>query len=285
MKKIYFYLALLVIVFFVAFNLRNENYIADQAVSVSESIDLDSLVWSDNPEIFNIEDSTVQAIQKPGQDNFFSDKPNISQEDLVEQISSILFSQNTPADILSNSISIPLDGPKQIEMEALENRYSSQQVTRQDLHFDLAGNISSISHDFFLQVSNSNTNLFENQIRNIVNDHPNLFGLGENGLIDDVSTLCTRDICVTTVEKSFYDLPAWDHELKMISSDNTIFSISGNFNSLQLAPPPSFNVDDDLVIENISKYLDIASSNISLLDSPQLGINHLNGLDSYSFKY
>lgn len=118
----------------------------------------------------------------------------------------------------------------------------------------------------------------------IGDSHKALFGLGEEGVVIGTKVSCADDICATKLRKSFFGLPAWDHEQTVSSKKDMIFRITGVFEEPRLAAPRSYVSDDDSFLTAIAKHFSVGADSVGLDNVAELGIARLGTVDYYAFR-
>ena len=116
----------------------------------------------------------------------------------------------------SNTGKIELSTDKQQELTSLKQQYNANNES--DLKFDSVGRVRAIYDAISLSgVDHHVPAELAMKIEEMTMSYPILFGIGDSGEVVKSKATCSDDICATKLSKSFYGLPAWDHELSAVS--------------------------------------------------------------------
>ncbi|MCR9260216.1 MAG: M4 family metallopeptidase [Pseudomonadaceae bacterium] len=176
-----------------------------------------------------------------------------------------------------------LDPKKEAQLRVFEETYSSSGPST--LSFDHNRNLSAI----FLKsplaiVKKSTPDQVSNDIAEIVGQHADLFGLGAEGEIGNVSTICSAAICNSRVEKLFNGLPAWDHGLVVSTSEQGMYAAIGEFNEPQVPKTTPKVLSNSEILAEIAQYFADTNSNVAMATEPELGIAREGGHDFVGYR-
>ena len=154
-----------------------------------------------------------------------------------------------------------LPADKQQELKLLKQEFNAS--TESDLKFDALGRVRAIYDAIALSgVDHHVPTELATKIEEITLSYPNLFGIGDSGDVLESKVTCSDDICATKLSKSFYGLPAWDHELSISTKANKIFAITGNFYAPSLGAPKQYLPDQSKIRSSIARYFSKTTLNI-----------------------
>lgn len=183
----------------------------------------------------------------------------------------------------SNAGQIELSADKQQELKLLKKNFNAN--AESDLKFDSVGRVRAIYDAIALSgVDHHVPTELATKIEEMTLSYPNLFGLGDSGEVAESKALCSDDICATKLSKSFYGLPAWDHELNISTKANKIFAITGNFYAPNLSAPKQYVPDQSKIRSSIARYFSKTKLDVVIADWGELGISRVGNRDIYSYK-
>ena len=183
----------------------------------------------------------------------------------------------------SNAGQIELSADKQQELKLLKKNFNAN--AESDLKFDSVGRVRAIYDAIALSgVDHHVPTELATKIEEMTLSYPNLFGLGDSGEVAESKALCSDDICATKLSKSFYGLPAWDHELNISTKANKIFAITGNFYAPNLSAPKQYVPDQSKIRSSIALYFSKTKLDVVIADWGELGISRVGNRDIYSYK-
>ncbi len=167
---------------------------------------------------------------------------------------------------------LPVD--KQQELQSLKQEFNAN--AESDLKFDAVGRVRAIYDAIALSgVDHNVPTELATKIEEITLSYPNLFGIGDSGDIVKSKATCSDDICATKLSKSFYGLPAWDHELSISTKANKIFAITGNFYAPSLSAPKQYVPDQSKIRSSIARYFSKTTLDVVIADWGELGISRV----------
>jgi Zn-dependent metalloprotease len=176
-----------------------------------------------------------------------------------------------------------LPADKQQELKLLKQNFNAN--TESDLKFDAVGRVRAIYDAIALsRVDHNVPTELATKIEEITLSYPNLFGIGDSGDVVKSKATCSDDICATKISKSFYGLPAWDHELSISTKANKIFAITGNFYAPSLGEPKKYVPDQFKIRSSIASYFSKTTLDVVIADWGELGISRIGNRDIYSYK-
>jgi Zn-dependent metalloprotease len=172
---------------------------------------------------------------------------------------------------------------KQQELKLLKQEFNAS--TKSDLKFDALGRVRAIYDAIALSgVDHNVPTELATKIEELTLSYPNLFGIGDSGEVVKSKATCSDDICATKLSKSFYGLPAWDHELSISTKANKIFAITGNFYAPSLGAPKQYLPDQSKIRSSIARYFSKTTLDVVIADWGELGISRVGNRDIYSYK-
>ena len=178
---------------------------------------------------------------------------------------------------------VELSVDKQQELTLLKQKFNANNES--DLKFDSVGRVRAIYDAITLSgVDHHVPAELATTIEEITMSYPILFGIGGSGEVVKSKATCSDDICATKLSKSFYGLPAWDHELSVSTKANKIFAITGNFYAPNLSAPKQFVPDKSKIRSSIARYFSKTTLDVVVADWGELGISRIGNRDIYSYK-
>ena len=176
-----------------------------------------------------------------------------------------------------------LDDAKSADLLALKSRFGSTGVS--DIKYDRLGQVRAIYDSIATGSFDYKDNVATGEAISAIGEtHKALFGLGAEGVVTGTKVSCADDICATKLRKSFYGLPAWDHEQTVSTKEHTIFGITGVFVEPRLAAPHSYVSDENNFRIAIAKHFSVDSDSVEFDKAAELGIARLGTVDYYAFR-
>lgn len=176
-----------------------------------------------------------------------------------------------------------LDDAKSADLLALKSRFGSTGVS--DIKYDRLGQVRAIYDSIATGSFDYKDNVATGEAISAIGEtHKALFGLGAEGVVTGTKVSCADDICATKLRKSFYGLPAWDHEQTVSTKEHTIFGITGVFVEPRLAAPRSYVSDENNFRIAIAKHFSVGSDSVEFDKAAELGIARLGTVDYYAFR-
>ena len=258
------------IVCILGFNLLNTE---DQQVNI---VDVNALQNGDAAGTKSVNTSSKKPFKNIQQD----DRKSKSDIEAVKSIASTLSEVINDQDdgrlpSLNDAISA--------DLSVLKSKFGSTTVS--DIKYDNSGQVRGIYDSIVTGSFDYKNKLAIGEAISAIGDsHKALFGLGEEGVVIGTKVSCADDICATKLRKSFFGLPAWDHEQTVSTKKDMIFGITGVFEEPRLAAPRSYVSDDDSFLTAIAKHFSVGADSVGLDNVAELGIARLGTVDYYAFR-
>ena len=240
------------------------------------SFDVDALVNGDKLD----SQATVGIPKRP----FKTIKPSSGPSDFDASDAQAIMAKITDAAIGNTRDILPsLDDEKKADLVKLKSKFGS--ITDSDIKYDHSGRVRSIYDSITTTSFDHNDSVaVGSAIQAIGENHKALFGLGSQGAITRTKVTCANDICATKLQKSFYGVPAWDHEQTVSTKQDTIFAITGVFYEPRLPAPRAYVPDEDSFRTAIARHFSVGAGTVMLDQPAELGIARLGGMDYYAFR-
>jgi Zn-dependent metalloprotease len=237
-------------------------------------VNLNSLFENDKQNASAVKKTNTKTLVGGGSSNSGA---ALNQEKLEKIANTIRQSRVSSA----GQIELPVD--KQQELTSLKQKFNA--TNKSDLKFDSVGRVRAIYDAIALSgVDHHVPAELAMKIEEITMSYPILFGIGDSGEVLKSKATCSDDICATKLSKSFYGLPAWDHELSVSTKANKIFAITGNFYAPNLSAPKQYVPDQSKIRSSIARYFSKTTLDVVVADWGELGISRIGNRDIYSYK-
>jgi Zn-dependent metalloprotease len=237
-------------------------------------VNLNTLFENDKQQVFAVKKTNSKSLVGGGSTNSGA---ALNQEKLEKIANTIRQSRVSSA----GQIELPAD--KQQELTSLKQKFNA--TNKSDLKFDSVGRVRAIYDAIALSgVDHHVPAELAMKIEEITMSYPILFGIGDSGEVLKSKATCSDDICATKLSKSFYGLPAWDHELSVSTKANKIFAITGNFYAPNLSAPKQYVPDQFKIRSSIARYFSKTTLDVVVADWGELGISRIGNRDIYSYK-
>ncbi|MDB9844377.1 M4 family metallopeptidase [Porticoccaceae bacterium] len=175
-----------------------------------------------------------------------------------------------------------LTNKQQSQLDGLEKRYSAKKPTK--ALFNKSNELVSLFPNLEITgLSELSTDLMATNIKSIVDDNPDLFGLNDIG-VSDVRSECVASMCRTIIKKSFGGLPAWDHELVLATNKSQLFSVQGVFNAPDITRFTSERLSYSQIKGYISEHYKLDQTQLEFKTQPELGIARDNNRNFLAYK-
>lgn len=219
-----------------------------------------------------------------GRKSFKSIDPSSSDQVPAEaEIQALADSLLSALDSNKQSADHQLGDEKRAELEQLRAARFATDESR--IKFDSAGRLRAIYGKLALTAGEAESSAsLADAVGEMVERHTVLFGLGDHGSVDSAAATCAEDFCATKVKKTFYGLPAWDHELTVSSKGREVFAIAGDFTGVALGSPGQYALDPAAAKQAIAAHFSVAADEVGELPAAELGIAKLGTVDYYAFK-
>jgi len=175
-----------------------------------------------------------------------------------------------------------LTNKQQSQLDGLEKLYSAKKPTK--ALFNKSNELVSLFPNLEITgLSELSTDLMATNIKSIVDDNPDLFGLNDIG-ISDVRSECVASMCRTIIKKSFGGLPAWDHELVLATNKSQLYSVQGVFNAPDITRFTSERLSYSQIKGYISEHYKLDQTQLEFKTQPELGIARDNNRNFLAYK-
>ena len=272
--RLIFLYAILLVTILVSTIFGARLFIDEPQVSRLPGVNLNSLFEIDKQDAVAVKKTNSKSLMGGGSANSGA---ALNQEKLEKIANTIRQSR------ASNTGQIKLPVEKQQELNLLKQQFNANNES--DLKFDSVGRVRAIYDAIALSgVGHHVPAELAMKIEEITMSYPILFGIGDSGEVVKSKATCSDDICATKLSKSFYGLPAWDHELSVSTKANKIFAITGNFYAPNLSAPKQYVPDQSKIRSSIARYFSKTTLDVVVADWGELGISRIGNRDIYSYK-
>jgi len=180
-------------------------FVDEPASNPMPGVNLNTLFENDKQNALAVKKTNTKSLVGTGSVNSGA---ALNQEKLEKIANTIRQSRTSSA----GQTELPAD--KQQELQSLKQNFNAS--AESDLKFDAVGRVRAIYDAIALSgVDHNLPTELATKIEEITLSYPNLFGIGDSGDVVKSKVTCSDDICATKISKSFYGLPAWDHELSI----------------------------------------------------------------------
>lgn len=185
------------------------------------------------------------------------------------------------AELASQKSEVTLPEEKAKELRAWEERVAASGETRvlfenneiKGLYPNLNLTLQGLSEDEQIAA-----------VDGIIAEQPSLFGVNEQTSLTTVESSCEVDMCVSNIERTYKNLPAWDQALRVSTVQDKVVSIQGAFDVNLPNDVPTAALDESKLVANIADHFGVEINQITLKEAPQLGVARSGSIDFYSYR-